>query len=77
MGVPPVTYSFGLPHSAEADQKLITNFEAAAPASYFAELYVRDELYGGHVIMLGPDPESRHGLPLPDHSLPDFSFPAC
>ena len=43
------------------DQQLITNFEAAAPASYFAELYARDGLHGGHVIMLGPDPESRLG----------------
>ena len=41
------------------DPQLITNFEAAAPASYFAELYARDGLHGGHVIMLGPDPESR------------------
>jgi hypothetical protein len=41
------------------DPQLITNFEAAVPASYFAELYARDGLHGGHVIMLGPDPESR------------------
>lgn len=42
----------------EAPQ-LVTNFEAAAPASYFAELYKTDQLYGGHVIMLGADPESK------------------
>ena len=31
-----------------------TNFETDAPSSYFAELYKRDGLTGGHVIMLGP-----------------------
>lgn len=39
--------------------QLVTNFEAAAPASYFAELYKKDQLYGGHVIMLGADPASK------------------
>lgn len=34
-----------------------TNFEAEQPASYFAELYRRDGLTGGHVIMLGPGSE--------------------
>ncbi|MBT3379509.1 MAG: phosphoribosylformimino-5-aminoimidazole carboxamide ribotide isomerase [Lentisphaerae bacterium] len=34
-----------------------TNFEARQPASYFAELYRRDGLVGGHVIMLGPGSE--------------------
>lgn len=32
----------------------LTNFETAAPASYFATLYKDDGLSGGHVIMLGP-----------------------
>mmetsp|Transcript_11230 Transcript_11230/g.33711 ORF Transcript_11230/g.33711 Transcript_11230/m.33711 type:complete len:301 (-) Transcript_11230:275-1177(-) len=41
------------------EAKLITNFEAAAPSTYFAELYQKDQLYGGHVIMLGADPESK------------------
>lgn len=39
--------------------QLVTNFEAAAPASYFAELYKTDQLFGGHVIMLGADPSSK------------------
>lgn len=39
--------------------QLVTNFTAAAPSSYFADLYAKDGLQGGHVIMLGPDPESR------------------
>src|SRR5436305_7546804 len=33
---------------------LRTNFVADRPASWFAELYKRDGLKGGHVIMLGP-----------------------
>ena len=34
-----------------------TNFEADKPAAYYADLYRRDGLYGGHVIMLGPGNE--------------------
>mgnify|MGYP001070408370 CR=1 FL=1 len=34
-----------------------TNFVAAYPPAYFAELYRRDQLPGGHVIMLGPGNE--------------------
>jgi phosphoribosylformimino-5-aminoimidazole carboxamide ribotide isomerase len=33
---------------------LQTNFTAEVSADWFAELYRRDRLYGGHVIMLGP-----------------------
>jgi phosphoribosylformimino-5-aminoimidazole carboxamide ribotide isomerase len=33
---------------------LKTNFVAAHPPEYYAELYRRDRLAGGHVIMLGP-----------------------
>jgi phosphoribosylformimino-5-aminoimidazole carboxamide ribotide isomerase len=33
------------------------NFVASEPASWFAELYKRDGLKGGHVIMLGPGNE--------------------
>lgn len=46
------------------EAKLITNFEAAAPSTYFAELYQKDQLYGGHVIMLGADPESKCAVKL-------------
>jgi len=35
-----------------------TNFVAGQPSSYFAELYRRDGLTGGHVIMLGPGNEA-------------------
>lgn len=35
-------------------EKLQTNFVAEHPPAYFAERYRRDQLPGGHVIMLGP-----------------------
>ncbi len=31
----------------------VTNFESSQPPSHFAAIYRRDNLYGGHVIMLG------------------------
>ncbi|MGO8838770.1 MAG: phosphoribosylformimino-5-aminoimidazole carboxamide ribotide isomerase [Limisphaerales bacterium] len=41
-----------------------TNFVSDRPAAWFAELYKRDGLTGGHVIMLGPgnDTEARAAL---------------
>lgn len=41
-----------------------TNFVSKRPAAWFAELYKRDGLTGGHVIMLGPgnDTEARSAL---------------
>lgn len=40
---------------------LRTNFVSERPASWFAELYRRDELKGGHVIKLGPgNDEAAH-----------------
>jgi phosphoribosylformimino-5-aminoimidazole carboxamide ribotide isomerase len=43
---------------------LRTNFVSDRPASYYAELYRRDDLRGGHVIMLGPgnDEPARQAL---------------
>ncbi|HXF09354.1 MAG TPA: phosphoribosylformimino-5-aminoimidazole carboxamide ribotide isomerase [Desulfuromonadaceae bacterium] len=43
---------------------LRTNFVSEKPAAWFAELYRRDNLTGGHVIMLGPgnDQEARSAL---------------
>lgn len=43
---------------------LRTNFVSDQPASWFAELYKRDGLSGGHVIMLGPgcEAEARSAL---------------
>jgi len=40
---------------SDADEKSVrTNFTAEKPAQWFARLYCRDSLTGGHVIMLGP-----------------------
>jgi phosphoribosylformimino-5-aminoimidazole carboxamide ribotide isomerase len=36
-----------------------TNFVSERPASWFADLYKRDGLKGGHVIMLGPGNEAQ------------------
>ncbi|MCC7261336.1 MAG: phosphoribosylformimino-5-aminoimidazole carboxamide ribotide isomerase [Candidatus Latescibacteria bacterium] len=36
----------------------LTNFASDQPASHFAECYRRDDLPGGHVIMLGPGNEA-------------------
>lgn len=43
---------------------LETNFQAEKPARWFAELYRRDKLLGGHVIKLGPgnDDAARQAL---------------
>src|SRR5437016_10896224 len=43
---------------------LRTNFVSDRPAKWYAELYRRDGLAGGHVIMLGPgnEPEARSAL---------------
>jgi phosphoribosylformimino-5-aminoimidazole carboxamide ribotide isomerase len=37
---------------------LITNFESEHPAEFYAGLYRRDHLTGGHVILLGPGNEA-------------------
>lgn len=47
--------------SGGAGAELVTNFESEQPSSHFAELYRRDSLQGGHVIMLGADPDSKCG----------------
>ena len=39
--------------------QLRTNFESEQPSSHYAELYARDALSGGHIIMLGADDASR------------------
>ncbi|SVD63666.1 uncharacterized protein METZ01_LOCUS416520, partial [marine metagenome] len=35
-----------------------TNFVSDRPASWYAELYRKDKLRGGHIIQLGPDNET-------------------
>ena len=42
-----------------APDKLRTNFVSEKPAAWFAELYKRDGLFGGHVIMLGAGNENE------------------
>ena len=42
-----------------APSDLRTNFVSEKPAAWFAKLYKRDGLAGGHVIMLGPGNESQ------------------
>ena len=37
-----------------SDENLTTNFSSDKPSSYYANLYRRDKLTGGHVIKLGP-----------------------
>jgi phosphoribosylformimino-5-aminoimidazole carboxamide ribotide isomerase len=37
--------------------RLVTNFETDLPPAHFASLYKKENLYGGHVIMLGPGNE--------------------
>ena len=46
------------------DAGLRTNFISEKSAAWFAELYQRDKLFGGHVIMLGAanEPEARSAL---------------
>jgi phosphoribosylformimino-5-aminoimidazole carboxamide ribotide isomerase len=41
------------------DAGLRTNFVSEKPARWFAELYKRDGLTGGHVVMLGPGNETE------------------
>ncbi|MBQ4479648.1 MAG: phosphoribosylformimino-5-aminoimidazole carboxamide ribotide isomerase [Victivallales bacterium] len=42
---------------SDDDARLVTNFVAAEPPSYYANLYYLDGLAGAHVIMLGPGNE--------------------
>jgi phosphoribosylformimino-5-aminoimidazole carboxamide ribotide isomerase len=44
--------------SDDNKQKPVTNFESDLSPGYFAALYARDNLPGGHVIMLGPGNET-------------------
>ena len=44
--------------SDDSPDTLRTNFTSEFSSSYYAEMYRRDNLYGGHVIMLGPGNEN-------------------
>ena len=43
--------------SDQDSDSLQTNFASDKPSSYYAEMYRRDKLTGGHIIMLGPGNE--------------------
>src|SRR5215212_6193751 len=43
---------------SDAGDGLRTNFVSEKPAAWFAQLYRRDRLTGGHIIMLGPGNET-------------------
>ncbi|XP_078154483.1 aldolase-type TIM barrel family protein isoform X2 [Carex rostrata] len=45
--------------SENGSSLLVTNFESDNSAAYYANMYKRDSLSGGHVIMLGADPLSQ------------------
>ncbi|KAF3339032.1 hypothetical protein FCM35_KLT16503 [Carex littledalei] len=45
--------------SENGSSPLVTNFESDKSAVYYANMYKRDSLAGGHVIMLGADPLSQ------------------
>lgn len=47
----------GSSYSDDRPDSITTNFASPRPASWFAEMYQRDSLTGGHVIMLGPGNE--------------------
>jgi phosphoribosylformimino-5-aminoimidazole carboxamide ribotide isomerase len=47
----------GATFSDDDPEKIATNFSSDRPASWYADLYRRDNLSGGHVIMLGPGNE--------------------
>lgn len=40
--------------SDDASKAVVENFVATKPPAHFGDLYRRDQLPGGHVIMLGP-----------------------
>lgn len=51
----------------DADAAVETNFTAQQPPAYYADLYFRDGLEGGHVIMLGPGNEAAAAEALAVH----------
>ncbi|GBF94401.1 phosphoribosylformimino-5-aminoimidazole carboxamide ribonucleotide isomerase [Raphidocelis subcapitata] len=55
----PAADAGGASTSGGGEAALRTNFVSDKPSSWYAELYARDGLTGGHVIMLGGDDASR------------------
>ena len=48
----------GRTFSDDDERAIVTNFIAEQPPAYFAQLYKKDKLQGGHVIMLGAGNEA-------------------
>lgn len=48
-----------LPDAQGGEAELQTNFVSDKPSAWYSELYQRDKLPGGHVIMLGADDASK------------------
>ncbi len=46
-------------HASDGAAELKTNFVSDKPGGWYSELYKRDGLTGGHVIMLGSDDASK------------------
>lgn len=59
-----------LPFISSAGASLKTNFVATQPSSWFAELFAKDQLQGGHVIMLGPSPANERAAMEALHAFP-------
>ncbi len=55
---------------SDDETRLVTNFVANEPPSYYVDLYFRDGLAGAHVIMLGPGNEDAARDALASH--PNF-----
>ena len=51
----PASQTLGLETGRGAEPQLVTNFESEVSSAEFADIYRRDGLHGGHVIMLGAD----------------------
>ena len=56
---PPRAASHTYSSAAAGEAELKTNFVSDKPSSWFSEMYKRDGLTGGHVIMLGSDDASK------------------
>ena len=51
--------SLSTTETSGGEAELKTNFVSDKPSSWFSEMYKRDGLSGGHVIMLGSDEASK------------------
>lgn len=59
--------------ASSASSALVTNFESDKSSAEFANLYKRDGLTGGHVIMLGTDVASQSAAIEALHAFPGIN----